>query len=215
MSKSVSDLRREYGDLSLDADSLSNDPFVLFSDWLEMIIKTDNYDPTAMVLSTIDPLEQVDSRVVLLKEVDNESFIFYTNYSSSKSIQISSNNKVALNFFWPVMSRQIRIKGLVHKVSDEKSDAYFKSRPQLSQIAAVASPQSKIIDSRLQLENKVNMLIKKYGQKPIIRPNDWGGYAVTPTEIEFWQGRDNRLHDRFLYKKDFSTALWSFIRLAP
>lgn len=213
MVKSMSDVRREYGSLSINCQELAPDPFTVFSDWLELIINTDNYDPTAMLLSTIDSQGQVDSRVVLLKGVENDSFIFYTNYSSNKSLQIENNNKVALNFFWPFMARQIRVKGKAFKLDPNKNDAYFESRPRLSQIAAIASPQSKVIESRLHLEEKVNALIDKYGQEPILRPDNWGGYYVVPEEIEFWQGRDNRLHDRILYKKEMEE--WKISRLAP
>lgn len=210
----MSDVRRDYGTLSLTHEELDNDPFIIFAEWLDIIVKTDNYDPTAMVLSTVDSNNQVDSRVVLLKGIENKAFHFYTNYSSNKSKQIEVNNKVALNFFWPFMARQIRIKGTVEKLSSEKNDEYFSSRPRLSQIAAIASNQSEMISSRQILEDRVNTLIEKFGQASVLRPDNWGGYAVNPSEIEFWQGRDNRLHDRFLFKKNVNFE-WIISRLAP
>ncbi len=213
MIKSMADVRREYGGLSLDKDLNKMDPYLLFESWLNEVVKTDNYDPTSMLLSTQDESGWPDSRVVLLKGVEQEKFIFYTNYSSSKAKQIEANPKVALNFFWPFMARQLRIQGTVTKLSNTKNDDYFYSRPRLSQIAAIASPQSDVIDSRLFLEKKMNDLIEKYGQEPIVRPNDWGGYAVTPIKMEFWQGRDNRLHDRLLFEKSIND--WKIKRLAP
>ena len=213
MVKSMADVRREYGNLSLDNDLEKMDPYLLFENWLNEIVKTDNYDPTSMLLSTQDESGWPDSRVVLLKGIEQENFIFYTNYSSSKAKQIEANPKVGLNFFWPFMARQIRIQGTATKLSNKENDDYFYSRPRLSQIAAIASPQSEIIESRLLLEKNMNALIDKYGQEPIIRPDHWGGYAVTPIKMEFWQGRDNRLHDRLLFEKSLND--WIINRLAP
>lgn len=213
MIKSMADARREYGSLSLDDDVNCLNPYVIFETWLSEIIATDNYDPTSMLLSTQDPSGYPDSRVVLLKGVNEGEFIFYTNYSSQKANQISNNNKVSLNFFWPFMARQVRIQGVATKLNDDENDEYFYSRPRLSQISAIASPQSQQIDSRLMLEETMNQLIVKYGQEPIIRPKHWGGYSVNPKKIEFWQGRDNRLHDRLLFEKNKNN--WQISRLAP
>lgn len=213
MIKSMADVRREYGNLSLDDDIPQLDPYELFEAWLSEILKTDNYDPTSMLLSTQDPSGFPDSRVVLLKGLEAGKFIFYTNYTSQKANQIACNNKVALNFFWPFLARQIRIQGTAQKLNDDANDIYFYSRPRESQISAIASPQSQKIQSRSVLDDKVNELIQHYGQAPIIRPDHWGGYAVEPIKIEFWQGRNNRLHDRLLFEKNEKT--WNISRLAP
>lgn len=210
----MADFRREYGSLVLNVAGAEQSPFALFENWLSEIIETDNYDPTAMVLSTIDEDGLPDSRVVLLKGIEQGRFLFYTNYGSSKAQQIEANSKVALNFFWPFMARQVRISGVAAKLDDKANDLYFESRPRLSQIAAIASDQSQPIASRQVLEDKMNELIDTFGQDPIIRPKDWGGYAVEPFKVEFWQGRDNRLHDRLLYTKHDSEE-WLISRLAP
>lgn len=213
MIRNMTDVRREYGGLDLNVKGSEQDPYLLFNRWLDEIVKTDNYDPTAMLLSTIDFDGRPDSRVVLLKGIEQESFLFYTNYNSSKAIQIDSNPNVSLNFFWPYMARQINIKGIASKLTAKQNDDYFYSRPRLSQIAAIASKQSEILKDRMELEEQMNLLIEKYEQEPIIRPENWGGFAVKPNEIEFWQGRDNRLHDRLIYKK--LAEKWQICRLAP
>lgn len=209
----MTDFRREYGSLTLNVEGAMDSPYALFEQWLNEILETDNYDPTAMVLSTIGEDDFPDSRVVLLKGIHEGNFLFYTNYTSAKANQIRKNAKVALNFFWPYMARQIRVTGHASPLSSEQNDEYFASRPRMSQIAAIASDQSAVLDSRLQLEERMNQLIETYGQQPIIRPDHWGGYAVTPIKIEFWQGRDNRLHDRLLYEK--CEQQWKIMRLAP
>lgn len=213
MIKSMADVRREYGCLSLDDEPESLDPYELFETWLNEIIETDNYDPTSMLLSTQDPSGFPDSRVVLLKGINEGNFLFYTNYGSQKAQQIELNDRVALNFFWPFLARQVRIQGIATKLNDDENDEYFYSRPRLSQISAIASPQSQTVNSRQVLEDKMNELIQHYGQEPIIRPDHWGGYAVKPEKIEFWQGRNNRLHDRLLFKKNKNG--WDISRLAP
>lgn len=210
----MADFRREYGRLTLTKKNASHCPIEQLNAWFEDIIETDNYDPTAMVLSTTDKQNHPDSRVVLLKGIENGHFIFYTNYTSTKAEQLENNSAVALNFFWPFLSRQIRVKGFVSRVSDAVSDEYFLSRPRLSRFAAHASAQSSVIDSRQNLEDKMNRLLQEVGDKPIIRPNNWGGYAVTPHEFEFWQGRDNRLHDRLRYTLS-DESQWALERLEP
>ncbi len=213
MVKSMADYRREYGNLVLTKEAVSSSPLEQFNTWFEDIVKTDNYDPTAMVLSTVDEHGAADSRVVLLKGILDGRFIFYTNYGSSKASQIFNNSQVALNFFWPYLARQVRIRGLASKVDESISDNYFSSRPKLSQIAAHSSNQSHVIDSRVSLEAKMNELISEYSGQPVIRPENWGGFGVLPTEVEFWQGRDNRLHDRLVYSN--VNSAWIIERLAP
>ena len=207
------DLRREYGKLTLTKSQAASDPLQQFESWFEDILKTENPDPTAMLLSTIDAQGQPDSRVVLLKGISSEGFVFYTNYNSTKAQHIENNPKVCVNFFWPRLVRQVKIRGTVAKISAEQSDSYFHSRPFMSQIGAIASPQSEVLPDREALEARMNALIEKYGQEAIMRPEHWGGYRLTPTEYEFWQGRDNRLHDRLRYTP--SDDGWLIERLAP
>ncbi|MDI9819187.1 MULTISPECIES: pyridoxamine 5'-phosphate oxidase [unclassified Legionella] len=211
--QTLSDIRREYGDLALDENSIQPCPIMQFKLWFEEVVTVEKSDPTAMVLSTVDERGFPDSRIVLLKGLKEEAFIFYTNYQSTKSLQLSHQPYAALNFYWPQMARQVRVRGRVKKTSKKQSDDYFASRPFISQLSAIASPQSKEISGRKKLEDSLNELIEKYGQEPIIRPRYWGGYMILPDEIEFWQGRDNRLHDRIYYYK--SQGKWSFSRLAP
>jgi pyridoxamine 5'-phosphate oxidase len=211
--KTIADIRREYGKLSLSEDKVPECPMTQFERWFADVVKTEKSDPTAMVLSTVDEQGHPDSRVVLLKETKDGSFIFYTNYQSAKSIHIKTNPYAALNFYWPEMARQVRVRGRVKKVSKEQSSAYFSSRPRTSQLSAMASPQSSEIINRQELEQRLNDLITKYQQEPLICPDFWGGYEVIPDEIEFWQGRDNRLHDRIHYYRD--QGKWLHRRLAP
>ena len=211
-SKYISELRREYGNALLTEHTIHKDPLVQFDQWLNEVIKTDCIDPTAMVLSTVDVEGHADSRVVLLKGFNNGRFIFFTNYDSAKALQLAINPFAALNFYWPQLARQVRIRGPVNRVSDEQSDLYFSSRPQLSQLSAIVSPQSSIIPSRDYLLNLLNTF-KKSQKNPLSRPSYWGGFYVEAYEIEFWQGRDNRLHDRFCFIKD--NHIWQMSRLAP
>ena len=211
--RSIADIRREYGDLNLSEESLPDDPLVQFKLWFEDVLKNEKNDPTAMVLSTVDNRGYHDSRVVLLKGVDDGTFVFYTNYQSTKSKQIQNNPHVALNFYWPQMARQVRVRGQIKQVDEEQSDLYFSSRPIKSQFSAIISPQSHEVTGRESLEKALNDLIQKHGQEPVLRPSYWGGYMVIPDEIEFWQGRDNRLHDRIHYYQH--DGQWKHHRLAP
>lgn len=211
--RNLSDIRREYGDLSLSEESAENDPITQFKIWFDDVLKNEKNDPTAMILSTVDKNGHPDSRVVLLKNLYDGNFVFYTNYLSSKAIQIQDNPYAALNFYWPQMARQVRIRGRVKKVSTDESDRYFSSRPIKSQLSAVISPQSQEITDRASLEKALNDSIKKNGQEAVLRPSFWGGYMIIPDEIEFWQGRDNRLHDRIHYYRQ--DGMWTHRRLAP
>lgn len=211
--RSIADIRRDYGELTLNEEQVPQDPIIQFQLWFEDVLKNETNDPTAMVLSTIDENGWPDSRVVLLKGIEAGNFLFYTNYQSAKATQIHNMPYAALNFYWPQMARQIRIRGSVKQVSQEQSDNYFSSRPIKSQFSAVISPQSHEIPDRESLETALNDLIQQHGQEPIVRPTYWGGYAVIPTEIEFWQGRDNRLHDRIHYYRQ--NGQWQHHRLAP
>lgn len=211
--RTMADIRREYGDLSLDESSVEKNPIAQFKQWFTEICDVEKSDPTAMVLSTADEQGFPDSRVVLLKGIEDDAFIFYTNYESTKSLQLQHTPYAALNFYWPEMARQVRIRGRVKRVNEAKSDAYFYSRPIESQLGAIVSPQSRDIANRQYLDDAFNQLLKEHGQAPIIRPSHWGGYMVCPDEVEFWQGRDNRLHDRIQYMKKESE--WVILRLAP
>lgn len=208
----LADIRRDYGDLRLNENELQACPIAQFQLWFSEILQTEIHDPTAMVLSTVDAQGCPDSRVVLLKGIDEGSFVFYTNYNSEKSKQIRIHPAVALNFYWPSMARQVRIRGAIQVTSPRQSDDYFASRPTASQWSALISPQSAEISSRAELERAFEALHEKNAQ-PIIRPEHWGGYDVTPHAFEFWQGRDNRLHDRIQYTRQANT--WTRKRLAP
>jgi len=191
-----------------------NNPLALFSQWFKDFDNdiTDS-EVNAMSLSTISIDGFPKNRIVLLKEFNNDGFTFYTNYNSEKGLSISKNNKVCLSFFWEEHERQVIIKGYAKKISDLKSNKYFNSRPRGSQLGAIVSNQSAVIDSKKELEENLINLESKYRNKSIPKPTNWGGYIVSPVEYEFWQGGENRLHDRarFLYKNDN----WIKDRLSP
>jgi len=206
------DIRKQYLFSTLDENNVLPNPFDQFEAWLQDAIDSDQLEPTAMVLSTVDEHSQPHSRVVLLKELTLESFIFYTNYEGHKAQQMAWNNQVSLVFFWSTLERQVRVEGRVDKISEVLSTSYFKSRPVDSQLGAWASPQSQLIRSKDFLEQQFQYYQQKFGDK-IPKPPHWGGYAVKPTSIEFWQGRPNRLHDRLLFTKEVGE--WKISRLAP
>ncbi len=213
MKKSISDLREEYTKASLTTIEASKDPIQQFMQWFENAVASEIHEPNAMNLATINE-GKVSSRIVLLKGVENGSFLFYTNYESDKGKQILANPEVALNFFWPELERQVRIEGIANKVSAETSDTYFKSRPRSSQIGAWVSPQSKPISKREVLDERLKVIEAQFEGIEVERPEHWGGFAVTPTLVEFWQGRRSRLHDRLSYKQ-VETGGWIIERLAP
>jgi len=188
-------------------------PFIQFTKWYEYILNSDLNEPTAMTLSTADVNGNPSARIVLLKEFDDTGFVFYTNYESRKGKDLKENPKAALNFFWDQQRRQIRIEGRIEKISQETSKKYFSSRPRESQIGAWVSAQSSEVPNREFLENKFEELVEKFGNEEIPLPDYWGGYRVIPNYFEFWQGRENRLHDRICYKKQKDD--WKIIRLAP
>lgn len=213
--KDLSNYRKSYGKSSLNEESLGDNPIALFQKWFyEVEDMGNNEEPNAMTISTIGLDGFPKGRVVLLKKYTHEGFIFYTNYKSEKGLAIANNPYVCLSFFWPVMERQIIIKGIAEKVPENLSDGYFESRPDGSKLGAIVSPQSTVISSREQLENDLAQLEKKYRGKEIERPDYWGGYLVRPSSMEFWQGRPNRLHDRIRYtlQEDYD---WKIERLAP
>ncbi len=212
-SKSIAGIRREYGAVGLSEETLSPSPIDQFERWLAEVVRIEKQDPTAMVLSTVDKLGHPDSRVVLLKEIKDGAFLFYTHYESAKATQMQKMPYVALNFYWPKMARQVTLRGQVERTSSEQSDLYFSSRPRESQLSAIASAQSHEIRDRDALLADLQKTVSCYKNKPIVRPAYWGGYAVIPYEVEFWQGRDHRLHDRILYERQGDH--WLRHRLAP
>lgn len=197
----------------LESD-LEKNPFAQFGRWFEDAKKQQPQLPEAMTLSTSGSGGVVSSRVVLLKGFDERGFVFFTNYNSRKGSQISDNPRVALNFFWPVLDRQVRIEGAAVKTTAEEADAYFATRPRGSQLGAWASNQSTVIPDRGDLELRFHDMETNYRDRPVPRPPHWGGFRVIPVEVEFWQGRDDRMHDRFAYRlrepKD-----WIIERLSP
>ena len=215
MKNKLHDYRKLYEKHQLLEDEIPTDPFELFHYWLrETETNKEVEEVNTMTVSTVGLDGFPRSRVVLLKEYDREGLIFYTNYLSEKGKSIENNPKVSLSFFWPESERQVHIKGVARKVSDEESNEYFSSRPRGSQLGAWASNQSSVIPSREFLQKKLELLEKEYENKPIPRPPHWGGYKVIPQEFEFWQGRPNRLHDRISYSKE-NELNWKIDRLAP
>lgn len=211
---SLENLRKEYSKATLDVKSVSPNPVSQFDKWLKEAIDAKVPEPTAMNLATVSVSGRPSSRIVLLKGVEDNSFVFYSNYQSHKGKELDENPICALNFFWPELERQVRIEGIAERVSEEKSTTYFQSRPRNSQIGAWASPQSLVIADRKILEERVKELEKKFKSHPALpKPKQWGGYKIVPHMIEFWQGRESRLHDRILYTKNDS--VWKINRLAP
>lgn len=205
-------IRREYGTRELLEKNVSPDPIEQFKCWFDEI-SSGEIEPTAMTLATVDETGMPDARIVLLKGIENGQFIFYTHYDSAKGREIAYNGKAAINFFWSHSVRQVRVRGTVQKVSEKMSDDYFASRPLLSQLSATISHQSHVVSNREELEKRVEKLAEKYADQDIPRPENWGGYGLKPTEIEFWQGRDNRLHDRIRYQ--WKDNQWIMERLFP
>ena len=208
------DLRKDYGKDRLEAEGLLPDPMEQLKAWLTAAIAEESEEANAMVLSTVDSLGQPSARVVLLRSMGPELGLgFFTNYTSRKAVELDANPQASLLFFWKTLQRQVRIEGEVFKAPEEVSDEYFSSRPRESQIGAWSSPQSAAIPGRLSLEGNVARFTKKFDGKDVPRPDFWGGYYLKPKRFEFWQGRPNRLHDRFLYK--LTEEGWRAERLAP
>lgn len=211
--KDIATIRKEYSKASLDAATISKDPIQQFITWFNDAIAAKVPEPNAMNLATVNGGRPA-SRIVLLKGVENGMFVFYTNYQSHKGKELEQNPACSLTFFWPELERQIRVEGLATRVDAKRSDEYFQSRPRGSQIGAWASPQSSIINDRTLLEARIQQIEEKFkGQNVLPRPHQWGGYEIAPMQVEFWQGRPNRLHDRILYSRLDDT--WKINRLAP
>ena len=215
MNADLGNYRKSYEKGELLLDNVPENPIELFRNWFVEVDSHFNVDETnAMTISTIGLDGYPKSRVVLLKKYTHEGFIFYTNYDSEKGKAILANPNVCLSFFWHSAERQIIIKGKAEKIAENLSDGYFESRPRGSQLGAITSNQSEVVKDRAELENKLKTLELKFEGKEIERPNNWGGFIIKPVELEFWQGRPNRLHDRIRYQlqEDYN---WKLERLAP
>jgi pyridoxamine 5'-phosphate oxidase len=206
-------LRKEYTSAGLTESAADPDPIAQFRRWFDAALAADLHEPNAMTLATATPKGLPSARVVLLKGFDERGFVFYTSYEGRKSEEIEANPRCALVFYWGELERQVRVEGRVSRIPEEESDEYFGSRPRGSQLGAWASEQSRPVEGRDALEERLRNLEAEYEGRELPRPPFWGGYRVEPEVIEFWQGRENRLHDRLVYRR--SGGLWMRERLQP
>ncbi|HXC05576.1 MAG TPA: pyridoxamine 5'-phosphate oxidase [Bacteroidia bacterium] len=205
-------IRTDFGKDALDEKEVQANPILQFEAWFKQALEAQVYDPHVMLVTTVGQDLKPSTRVMLLRNFEEKGFIFYTNYNSHKGTQARENAFACMTFFWPELERQVRIEGVLEKQSDQESDAYFASRPRASKIGAWVSPQSKVIGSRNELDEKYAELEKRYGEE-VPRPPHWGGFVLHPSQIEFWQGRPSRLHDRIRYSKQ--GQVWKIERIAP
>lgn len=210
----IAGIRKEYRLQQLKESDVNSDPLLQFQDWFKAALEAKVNEPNAMNLSTVKASGRPSSRIVLLKGVEDNGFVFYTNYTSDKGHQLQQQPYASLCFFWPELERQVRIEGKVIKVAPAVSDQYFQSRPLASRLGAWASPQSQIIPGRDSLELKLEE-VKRQFSLDVPRPEHWGGYKLIPDYLEFWQGRESRLHDRIVYSLDKDSVKWTVNRLAP
>lgn len=208
----LADIRRDFAAEELLESAMAADPVQQFAKWMNDVLKANVLDPNAMTISTVGLDNKPTARVVLLKDFDENGFVFFTNYGSKKAADLAVNPNTVMSFFWPQLSRQVMIHGRVEKTSREESEEYFNSRPVDSRLAAWASAQSSEIASREYLEQRFAKFREKFGDN-VPLPSFWGGYRLTPDRFEFWQGRQNRLHDRICYER--SGVDWSMVRLSP
>lgn len=211
---SISHIRREYRYEDLLEKNAPSNPFVLFQRWFKDALKAQLMDANALAVASVSKTGKPSNRIVLLKGVDAKGFVFFTNYESRKGRELSGKPVASLLFFWPQLSRQVRVDGRVAKVSAQESDAYFKTRPRGSQLGAWASDQSRVVPSREFLKKRMNALEEQFAGKDIPRPPYWGGFRLIPSTLEFWQGQPNRLHDRLEYQRKGKSG-WRISRLAP
>jgi pyridoxamine 5'-phosphate oxidase len=212
--KQIHHIRKDYSKSTLDTHTVDKDPIAQFEKWFQEALEAGFPEPNALTLSTVSEDGRPSARIVLLKGVEHGKFVFYSNYQSQKGKELEKNPACGLTFFWPELERQVRVDGVATRTDTASSEKYFQSRPRESQVGAWASPQSAIIANREILDERVKKIRKKFdGIKKLPKPNQWGGFAVDPLRIEFWQGRANRLHDRIVFTK--VDEAWQIHRLAP
>ena len=209
----IQKLRLDYSKHSLDVTDVDKNPFEQFKIWFKEALDSNVMEPNALTLATVDEQNQPQTRIVLLKGLEGDKFKFYTNYASDKGNDIEINNKVSICFFWIELERQVKINGIAEKLPFAESEAYFKSRPHMSQIGAHASNQSTEVPNREYLDNQFQKMFSSYEEGKVPKPETWGGYGIAPTYFEYWQGRPSRLHDRIVYEKLGSE--WKIKRLSP
>jgi len=214
MNPTIAELRRDYALASLSRNSIDPDPLRQFDRWFQEALQAEVFEPNAMTLATVDARQRPSARIVLLKSADAAGFMFFTNYQSDKGQQLAENPYAALVFFWKELERQVRIEGRIEQTERALSEHYFQSRPRGSQVGAAASRQSQAVTSRDELENRFKTLEAHYADQAIPTPPHWGGYRLIPDSLEFWQGRQNRLHDRLRYRR-LDNNSWRIERLEP
>lgn len=209
----LQNLRQEYSKLALNENEVDSNPLNQFQKWLKEALDAEVPEPNAMTLATVDADHKPHSRIMLLKGVDEEGFTFFTNFASNKGAELEQNPHASLCFLWLELERQVRVDGKIEKIPDQESEEYFKQRPYQSQLGALASVQSEVVESREYLENKIKNLENTYPIGKVPKPDTWGGYKLIPEAIEFWQGRPSRLHDRILFEREDDS--WNIKRLSP
>ena len=216
LGQTLAALRREYGDHGLDLPDLADDPVTMFRRWLADTVAAGIHEPNAMVVATVGSDGRPSARMVLLKELDQRGFVFFTNYESRKAEEIAANPAVSLLFPWQDLQRQVRVEGTATRVSQADSEAYFATRPRDSQLGAWASPQSRVVASRSTLDERYGGVLAQFADLDAVPlPPYWGGFRVAPEAVEFWQGRRGRMHDRLVYRRADDGAGWRVERLAP